>query len=259
MHRFSFETMGTVASIALAQTPEPGVAAELSRELTAICAEVEQRFSLHRRDSELSRINRGELRLTEASGSLRAAYAEAMQWSLATGGAFTPHRPDGALDLNGIVKAQAIADCVELLRAEVSGANVTIGGDGECFGAPDPSRPDQPWRAGIADPHDRQLLLASMDLTPGWQALATSGSSERGDHIWTRPGVRAPLQVSVAAANIVAADVLATAITADPASAGPWCARFDAEFLLMDADGGIHGSGAFAEPSAVRSPGSFST
>ncbi len=46
-------------------------------------------------------------------------------------------------------------------------------------------------------------------------ALATSGSAERGEHIWTVGAARSEfLQVSVAAQDIVTADVLATAIVA---------------------------------------------
>ncbi|MET3351631.1 UNVERIFIED_ORG: thiamine biosynthesis lipoprotein ApbE [Arthrobacter sp. UYEF1] len=45
--------------------------------------------------------------------------------------------------------------------------------------------------------------------------MATSGSAERGDHIWGLPrDSSAFTQVSVAAADITTADVLATAIAA---------------------------------------------
>ncbi|HKS03082.1 MAG TPA: FAD:protein FMN transferase, partial [Arthrobacter sp.] len=85
---------------------------------------------------------------------------------------------------------------------------------------------DTPWRAGIVDPADRRTLLAGFPLggNPLGEktadggtrvALATSGSAERGDHIWSATARAAEfLQVSVAAADVVTADVLATAIVA---------------------------------------------
>jgi thiamine biosynthesis lipoprotein len=59
--------------------------------------------------------------------------------------------------------------------------------------------------------------LASGGLASGGgkAALATSGSAERGDHIWSlAAGASEFRQVSVAAADVVTADVLATAIVA---------------------------------------------
>jgi thiamine biosynthesis lipoprotein len=66
------------------------------------------------------------------------------------------------------------------------------------------------------DPADRTRLLCSIVLTDGQRAIATSGSAERGDHVWSG-GSRDPApfaQVTVVAADIVTADVLATAIMA---------------------------------------------
>jgi thiamine biosynthesis lipoprotein len=51
----------------------------------------------------------------------------------------------------------------------------------------------------------------------GFFGVATSGSSERGDHIWPTKGTRAEdqfLQVSVAAIDLITADIWATAIVA---------------------------------------------
>ena len=73
------------------------------------------------------------------------------------------------------------------------------------------------WAAGVVDPLDRSALLSAYRLggPDTRRALATSGSAERGDHIWTAGSRGAEFaQVSVAAADIVTADVLATAIVA---------------------------------------------
>ena len=80
------------------------------------------------------------------------------------------------------------------------------------------------------DPEDRRTLIAGYRLGGSGPklALATSGSAERGDHIWAAgravPSIQEAAgacraasvfrQVSVAAADIITADVLATAIVA---------------------------------------------
>ena len=198
--------MGTVASIATVTE----VTAEVRAFVEAACQAFDDRFSLYQATSELSRLNAGEFKLTDASDELRAAYAVAMDWSVTTAGAFSPERPDGTLDLNGVVKALAIAECCQLLKdAGVEAGHVGIGGDGECWG----EHPgDEGWLAGIADPADSQRIISTTSLGEGRWALATSGSAERGDHIWTRPGITPPIQASVIAPDIVTADVLATAI-----------------------------------------------
>jgi thiamine biosynthesis lipoprotein len=204
--RGMFETMGTVASIAL-----PDDHPETVDGIRQIFTDAEQRFSLYRLDSELSLVNTGELSLTSASAELRDAYALAMNWHLRTAGAFTPNRPDGAIDLNGIVKALCISHAGDLLlRAGHTDWSIGVGGDILCAG----QSPTGDWITGIVDPRDRQALLCSLPLGDGRRAIATSGSAERGDHIWTFDREAAPefTQVTVVAEDIIIADALATAI-----------------------------------------------
>ncbi|MEP6479243.1 MAG: FAD:protein FMN transferase [Rhodoglobus sp.] len=209
--RHVFETMGTVASLEL---PATDGAASLLGRVESIFAESDARFSLYRPDSELSRIAAGQLTLMDASEVMRAAYGEALRWRESTAGAFTPNRPDGVTDLNGIVKANAIeAAGAQLDRDGCTDWSLNVGGDILVRG----SQPDRtPWSIGVVDPANRSELLCAIPLTGGKRAVATSGSTERGDHIWLGSS-RAPApfrQVTVVAEDIVTADVLATAIMA---------------------------------------------
>ncbi|MES1169405.1 MAG: FAD:protein FMN transferase, partial [Leifsonia sp.] len=102
--RAAFETMGTVVSLEWS-----GDEQRLSA-VRAVFEAADRRFSLCRPDSELSRVADGSLELMDAGPELREVYATALGWRGETGGAFTPHRPDGAIDLNGMVKAWAMAD-----------------------------------------------------------------------------------------------------------------------------------------------------
>ncbi|MFF1386200.1 FAD:protein FMN transferase [Arthrobacter sp. NPDC058288] len=227
--------MGTVVSLTLP-------AASGAEELVAATAVVEQlfaglddTFSLYRPDSEASQLARTEIALPDASEEMRRLYGDAVGWRLLTEGAFTPERPDGVLDLSGIVKGYAIQEAgTSLLALGLRDWCLNAGGDVLVSGSPAPdthkSGKGEPWRAGIVDPEDRRTLIAGYPLggfAGSKLALATSGSAERGDHIWAagagggagrgaRPGPGAPVfrQVSVAAADIVTADVLATAIVA---------------------------------------------
>ena len=231
----AFRTMGTVVSLMSASplgTPAIGRVEEVFRGY-------DERFSLYRPDSELSRIADGRLRLGAASEQTRDAYAEALRWSGRTLGAFTPHRPDGVLDLAGTVKALAIRDAGAALDA--AGALdwvVNAGGDSL------ERRPaDLPPRAvGIADPDRRGRILTAITLSGRRRAVATSGTSERGEHVWGRaPGIR---QATVVADDIVTADVYATAILAAGTDLlDALTATADLDALLLRDDGEMLATG----------------
>ncbi|WP_104176018.1 FAD:protein FMN transferase [Arthrobacter sp. Y81] len=228
--------MGTVISLTLPSASGEDELVAATAVVERLFAGLDETFSLYRPESEASRLARAEIKLPDTSEDMRRLYADAVGWRLATEGAFNPERPDGVLDLSGIVKGHAIQEAgTSLLALGLRGFCLNAGGDVLVSGSPGSSSvvpagvapgSREPWRAGIVDPEDRRTLIAGYRL--GGQAgaklaLATSGSAERGDHIWTagagsllRTGSAASVfrQVSVAAADIVTADVLATAIVA---------------------------------------------
>jgi thiamine biosynthesis lipoprotein len=224
--RHVFETMGTVASVGL---PE-GWGPELLRPTFEA---IDERFSLYRPDSELSQIADGRVSLPASSPTMLASYARALEWRELTGGLFSPHRPDGVLDLNGIVKAEAIERAGARLDAiGCPSWTINVGGDILVSGGM--------WPTGIADPGHPGALLCAVTLGEHRRALATSGSAQRGDHIWLG-GSTAPAefrQVSVAADDIVTADVLATSIVAGGGDAlDEITDRWDVDVLAVDREG----------------------
>jgi len=238
MTRATFETMGTVVSLEWTGGGARFAAVE------AVFEAADRRFSLYRPESELSRIADGSLELLDASAELREVYATALGWRGDTGGAFTPHRPDGTLDLNGIVKAWAMAEAGRALGDGDWCLNV--GGDVFVSGR---AAHDDRWVVGIVDPADRSGLLTAVPLANRRRAAATSGSAERGDHIWTRGREHAEFaQVTVLADDIVTADVLATAIVSGGSSAlNDLTARFDIDVLTVDRDGGLRATRGMRE------------
>ena len=111
-----------------------------------------------------------EVRYTDHKGRSKLVRYWAMT---VTGGAFTPHRPDGVVDLSGIVKARAIESAGDVLVAHGhldwclnAGGDVLVSGT---------QASGQAWTVGIVDPDDRGRLWTQIATRPGRMAVATSG------------------------------------------------------------------------------------
>lgn len=236
-----FDTMGTVVSVALAPTEDPEGRTAALDSVARIFDGFDARFSLYQQGSELSAVARGELPLSRSSMALRDAYAEALDWRQATGGAFTPHRPDGIVDLNGIVKALALESAGQSLTDHgYADWCINAGGDVLTSGR---QAGGKAWVVGIVDPADRLALLFSAELSAERPAIATSGGAERGDHIWTSGGEPVQFsQVTVRAADIRTADALATAIIAGGGSMRERAASWPVDILTVDLDGELSAS-----------------
>lgn len=243
--RLVFPTMGTMAALV---TPGPLPRATQDAVVASFAAH-DRRFSLWIPGSEGARFARRELRLAQASDAFRAAYDEAIRWRFVTAGAFTPRRPDGVVDLSGVVKALAMDAAGALLDASGAGAwCLDVGGDVLVAGAPSGGA----WRAGVVDPHDRRAVLAALELGPGRRALATSGTAERGEHVWRLGADDRFCQVSVVADDIVTADVWATAVLAGGLETlQDAAARPGIEVLACGAQGEFWSTEAFRDPRAA--------
>lgn len=241
--------MGTVVSLEWDSTPgTESVAGDTEQAF----AELDRDFSLFRPDSELSRIGRGQLHLTDASEFVRSVYGQALEWRSLTAGAFTAHRPDGVIDLNGIVKAIAIDRAGAILEAAgIFDWCINAGGD-ILRGAHARAR-----SVGIVDPDDHTQLLCAVMLDGRRRAIATSGSAERGDHIWMPAGAMGVRyrQVTVIADDIVSADVLATAIIAGgPATLADVTQRWSVDTLTVSTAGALTATPGFRDSLADQHP-----
>jgi thiamine biosynthesis lipoprotein len=130
---------------------------------------VDEVFSPFRADSQISRIDRGELRAADAHPHVRAVLARCERLRVASSGYFDA-RAGGRLDPSGLVKGWAIDRAASLLRGRFL---IDAGGDVLVRGGP--------WRVGIRHPLRADALCAALELTDG--AVATSGAYERGAHI----------------------------------------------------------------------------
>jgi thiamine biosynthesis lipoprotein len=191
---------------------------------------VDATFSTYREDSALCRYRRGELALDQAPDELRVVLDRCDALRPGTDGAFD-HRPGGpALDPSALVKGWSADRAADLLRA--AGARsfcVNAGGDVLCSGAREPG---QPWRVGIRHPEAAGAVAAVLQIGDG--AVATSGSYERGEHVWGRaPGAPAAASVTVVGPELGLADALATAAFAAPGPVPAWWHRFPGYDLLV--------------------------
>ncbi len=210
---------------------------ELVERAFEVLRAADRRFSRFDPDSEVSRYARRQVPPAEVSADLREVLALAGRAWDESGGAFSVRRPDGTLDTDGVVKgwaAQRAADVLEgggLLRFCLN-----AGGDVVVRGEPEPGRG---WHVGIRDPADAGRTLAVLELRNG--AVATSGTYERGAHIWdgrTGEAVSELVSASVVAADLCRADTLATSVLAMGRDGVSWAAAHGAVAVIaVTADG----------------------
>ena len=205
--------------------------------------DADRRFSRFRADSAVSRIRRGELDPRDAGPQLQEVLALAEWATAASGGAFDVTDPDGLLDTDGVVKGWAAQRAAAVLtRAGLRNFCLNAGGDVVTSGEPEPGRA---WQVAVRHPRDRLASLAVLSLRDG--AVATSGTYERGAHVWDgRSGARALelVAATVVAADLALADVLATSVLALGPSGVEWGMAHGASLVLAgDRDGEVLSAG----------------
>jgi len=191
--------------------------------------EVDATFSTYRDDSDVSRLDRGELTLAECRPEVDEILTRCLALERATGGYFSV-RPAGRLDPSGLVKGWAVDGAAHRLAA--AGAEsfcINAGGDVFTRGR---------RRVGIRHPTDPDRLAAVVEVED--LAVATSGHYERGAHI-VDPHTGGPpqglLSVTVIGPDLATADAYATAAFAMGAGGPAWAATlagYDAMCVTSD-------------------------
>jgi thiamine biosynthesis lipoprotein len=188
---------------------------------------LEAKLSRFRHDSEVMRLERGELALDDASAQVREVLVRCDFLRTMTEGAFD-HRPvvggRRLLDSNAFAKGWIVEQALVHLRfAGVSQYFVNAGGD-VVAGAGPPGQTS--WRVGISHPDEPSTVFATIDLDHA--AIATSGRYERGDHIrgtGSGSGSDELTSVSVVGPELATADALATAVFASGEARPSWWPR----------------------------------
>ncbi len=202
-------------------------------------------FSTYRDDSQISRLNRGELALADAEPDVREVLERCDELREQTGGWFDARAgcragpvDDTALpvDPSGLVKGWAVDRAAQILeRGGARAFCINAGGDVLARGRPSP---DGCWLVGIQHPLLPAEVAAVVELEDA--ALATSGMYARGAHIRDPFSGRAPdglLSVSITGRDLATTDALATAAFAMGPGAPDWTGRLaDFETLTILAD-----------------------
>lgn len=171
---------------------------------------IDERFSTYKPESEISKINRGEISERDWSDDMSIIMMLSEETKQRSGGFFDIKKPDGSLDPSGIVKGWAIWNAAKLLEADgFENFYVDAGGDIQTAGRNSEGRP---WSVGIKNPFKQNEIVKT--IYARGLGIATSGTYIRGEHIYN-PRTGAPtneiVSLTVIGPNVYEADRFATA------------------------------------------------
>lgn len=171
---------------------------------------VDHKFSTYKTDSEITRINRGEISPKKYSKDMSEVLRSCEETKQLTNGYFDIRKPDGTLDPSGLVKGWAIYEAAEIIAgAGFKNYYVDAGGDIQMAGK---NPAGEKWRVGIRNPFNVREIIKVLSVTD--VGVATSGNYERGLHIYnpkTGEKVQDIASITVIGPNIYEADRFVTA------------------------------------------------
>jgi len=188
---------------------DPNVTEAAIENVFAFFRYVDDTFSTYKEQSEISKINRGELGEEAYSDDMKTILALSEQTKQETRGYFDI-RHNGIVDPSGIVKGWAIFQAAQMLQdAGWRNFYIDAGGDIQVAG----TKGGHPWRIGIRNPFNRSENVKVLTITD--KGIATSGTAIRGQHIYDphRPdtSIEDIVSLTVIGPNIYEADRFATA------------------------------------------------
>lgn len=188
---------------------DPHVTDAIFEKTYAYFASIDERFSTYKKNSEISKINRGEIKEKNYSEDMKLIFLCSEQTKKETNGYFDiSHK--GQIDPSGIVKGWAIYKAVELIKREgFNNYSVDAGGDIQVNGL---NKNGKKWSIGIKNPFNQSEIVKVVYLKN--EGIATSGTYIRGQHIYSpKENTRdfGMISMSVIGPNIYEADRFATA------------------------------------------------
>lgn len=170
---------------------------------------VDERFSTYKETSEISKLNKNPT--VQMSTELQEVLELAEKTKHETGGYFNIRKQDGTLDPSGIVKGWAINNAADiLLHCGCENFYIEAGGDIQTHGK---AHGGIEWSVGIKNPFNKSEIVKV--IYPHGKGVATSGSYERGNHIYNPLNPADSLQdivsITIIGPNALEADRFATA------------------------------------------------
>lgn len=171
---------------------------------------IDGKFSTYKDNSEISKINRKEIMEKDWSKDMKEIFYLSEKTKQETGGFFNIKTPGGKYDPSGIVKGWAIRNAAKILEKRgLEDFYVEAGGDIQTSGK---NEKGKKWRIGIRNPFDKSKIVKVIAVSG--EGVATSGTYERGEHIYNPKNGKAPtgiVSLTVVGPNVYEADRFATA------------------------------------------------
>jgi len=170
---------------------------------------IDKKFSTYKEDSEISQINRGELKEWDYSLEMKKILKLSEETKKATNGYFDINF-NGVLDPSGLVKGYAVFQGAEILRKKgFLNYFVEIAGDIQIQGK---NEKGESWKVGIQNPFNLDEIIKTIRLSN--KGIATSGNYIRGTHIYNPKQKKFAEEIAgitVIGPNVYEADRFATA------------------------------------------------
>lgn len=142
-------------------------------------AYVDRLFSTYKKESEISRLNTGEITKKQLSADVRQILQLADDTKKESNGYFNIQH-NGAIDPSGIVKGWAIYNAAAILKEHgFQNFYVDAGGDIQVSGK---NEKGATWTVGIKNPFNQDEIVKIVKLDN--KGIATSGLYIRGNHIY---------------------------------------------------------------------------
>jgi thiamine biosynthesis lipoprotein len=170
--------------------------------------DVDKRFSPYKKTSEVTQINQGLIKPADFSPEMKHIISLAKKTTQQTAGFFDIYNNE-VLDPSGLVKGWAILEASSIIKNDgYPNFYIEAGGDIQSSGT---NKKGERWKIGIRNPFNPTEIVKVVKI--GSEGVATSGSYERGAHIYNPNGEMSDdvLSLTVIGKNIYEADRFATA------------------------------------------------
>ncbi|HSD98135.1 MAG TPA: FAD:protein FMN transferase [Patescibacteria group bacterium] len=176
--------------------------------------EIDNRFSTYKKNSEISKFNRGEISEKKLSKDMKKIFALSEKTKKETNGFFNIQKSDRTVDPSGLVKGWAIWKASVLVgKKGFQNFYINAGGDVQVVGL---NKEKNPWKIGIKNPFNENEVIKVVGLIN--KGIATSGTYIRGQHVYDPHNPNSILQeivsMTVIGKNVYEADRFATAALA---------------------------------------------
>lgn len=202
---FVFQFQGEVSETELSQKVDTAM---------EILQDADQKFSLYNQTSEISELVSGTKAWSIASSQQLLVRDACDSWKETTSGFFDA-RAGSEYDPSGFVKTWAAMNACNYLEANGYN-NFTLNAGGDIYLSRDLER-GVLTRVGLSNLRPISARDSGANLVlelagTDFHAVATSGSVERGEHIWRKDQTSRFIQASVISQDLVEADIWATAL-----------------------------------------------